>query len=109
MLFRSGKPAARRSLRCFAEVVERIQKTHFLASTFLKTAKAAVEGDTVTLFVASDFAKDSIKDPDVFASVCAAIASLTGKNYKIEIKVGIPGADTFDDTPDEILDNAEEF
>ncbi len=103
------KTAAARSLRSFAEVVERIAQTDMVAGSFLKTAKAYTQGDELTVRVTSDFAKSVVDTPEIVAAVSAAVASLTGKNYTVKIEVGALDTQIDDDITDEILDNAEEL
>jgi DNA polymerase-3 subunit gamma/tau len=99
----------RRVLRSFAEIVERISKSDQLSASFLKSAKAVTEGETLTVYLASDFAKSFVNTPDTLAAITAAAASLTGKNYTLKLDVGVPDAAAEEEITDEILDNAEEF
>ncbi|MBE6600683.1 MAG: DNA polymerase III subunit gamma/tau [Ruminococcaceae bacterium] len=105
---KTEKPT-KKAFRQFAEIAERVAQTDMVASSFLRSAKATVEDNTLTVWLASDIAKNFADTADVTAAIAAAAASLSGKKYEIKYEIGQP--DIKDDEPieDEILDNAEEF
>jgi len=106
---KSEAPKKAKSLRCFAEVVDRISKADPYVSSFLKTAKPYVVGDELTLRVSSIYAEMVLSKEDVIETVGASVASLTEKNYNIRIELGAADVETEDGDEDEILDNAEEL
>ena len=106
---KSEAPKKAKSLRCFAEVIDRISKTEKQAGSFLRMAKPYIVGDELKIRVENDFAARILDKPEITAAIGAAVVSLTGKNYSVSVEIGEIDVQTEDDTEDEILNNAEEL
>ena len=103
------KADAKRSLRCWAEVVERISADNRMIGSFVRTARAYTEGNRLCVRVKNEFARDMIDSDDTRAVIKATVASLSGKNYDVFVELGSDEPETDSDITDEILESAEEL